>query len=199
MRRILGPDSVPPGCVVDHELNAIPSPMPHAMVTITPPDSHHFRAAQGWLELGLPREAIAEWDRLSAATRRLPSALDLRWRISAALADWDQGVALGEQLIALAPASADGWLRRSYALRRSAQGGLQSAWEALRPAADQFPEEETIAYNLACYATQLGRVDEGWEWFLRALVVSTNTANVRRLGLSDDDLRPLWERIKGLR
>lgn len=176
-----------------------PHPTTVAPVTITPPDSHHFRAAEGWLEFGLPNDAATEWERLSPTTRRLPSAIDLRWRIAAALGNWDHGVELGEQLISLAPQCADGWLRRAYALRRSPQGNLHRAWDALRPAADQFPEEETIAYNLACYATQLGRLDEGWEWFLRALAISTNSANVRRLGLGDDDLRPLWERIRGLR
>lgn len=169
------------------------------MAIIAPPDSHFFRAAEGWLEFGLPHEAVAEWDRLSLATRRHPLALDLRWRISAALLEWDQGVELGEQLIALAPESAEGWLRLAFALRRSSRGGLQRAWDALRPAADQFPEEETIAYNLACYATQLGRLDEGWEWFLRALVISANSAVMRRLGLEDNDLQPLWDRIRGLR
>ena len=87
----------------------------------------------------------------------------------------------------------------TFALRRATGGGLQRAWEALRSAADQFPEEETIAYNLACYATQLGRLDEGWEWFLRALVVTSNSANLKRVGLEDGDLEPLWHRIRGLR
>lgn len=169
------------------------------MAILAPPDSHHYRAAEGWLEFGLPREAAAEWDQLTPESRRLPLAVDLRWRISAALLDWDHGVALGEQLVALDPESAGGWLRLSFALRRSTAGGLQRAWEALRPAADQFPEEETVAYNLACYATQLGRLDEGWEWFLRALVITSNSAGLRRLGLSDSDLEPLWDRIRGLR
>ncbi len=166
---------------------------------IAPPDSHHYRAAEGWLELGLPEEALTEWNHLTAAARRIPLALDLRWRISAELRDWENGVELGEQLIALAPESAGGWLRLSFALRRSAAGGLQRAWDALRPAADQFPEEETIAFNLACYATQLGRLDEGWEWFLRALVITSNSAALRRLGLNDPDMEPLWARIRGLR
>lgn len=169
------------------------------MAIIAPPDTHYYRAAEGWLEFGLPQEAVAEWDRLSIAARRIPVVLDLRWRISAALQEWDHGVELGEQLVALDPQSAGGWLRLSFALRRATGGGLQRAWEALRPAADQFPEEETIAYNLACYATQLGRLDEGWEWFLRALVVTSNSANLKRVGLEDVDLEPLWQRIRGLR
>jgi tetratricopeptide (TPR) repeat protein len=169
------------------------------MAILAPPDSHHYRAAEGWLEFGLPQEAAAEWSQLTPEARRLPLAVDLRWQISAALLDWDHGVQLGEQLVALAPESAGGWLRLSFALRRSKGGGLQRAWEALRPAADQFPEEETVAYNLACYATQLGRLDEGWEWFLRALVITSNSAGLRRLGLSDSDLEPLWDRIRGLR
>lgn len=169
------------------------------MAKLAPPDTHHYSAAEGWLELGLPKDASEEWNRLSPAARLHPAALELRWRICIELQDWDRGVEIGDELIVLLPDSAAGWLHRAYAMRRATRGGLQNAWDALHPAADKFPQDETVAYNLSCYATQLGRLDEGWEWFLRALMISKDSGRVRRFGLRDDDLRPLWERIRGLK
>ncbi len=169
------------------------------MSLLDPPDRHHLLAAEGWCELGNPAEAELEWDRLSEKAQAHPAALELRWQILSRLEDWERAVGAAEQLITCAPHVCSGWLHRAYALRRAASGGLKRAWDALHPAAEQFPEEEVVAYNLACYATQMGRADEGWEWFLRALQISSSTADLRKMALKDDDLRPLWERIRGLR
>jgi hypothetical protein len=74
-------------------------------------------------------------------------------------------------------------------------GGLPQAWELLRPAHDRFPDEFLIAYNLACYAAQMGRIDEAWEWLGRASA-NNRRAAVRALALRDDDLRELWPRLQ---
>lgn len=166
------------------------------MQPLEPPDNHHLAAAEGWLELGDPREAATEWNRLAPGARHHPAALELRWQILARLEHWPQAVLAADELVALEPESPAGWLHRAYALRRSPAGGLQQAWEALHPAADLFPEEPIVAYNLACYATQLGQLDDGWEWFLRALQIAPDTRAVRRMALADEDLKPLWDRIR---
>jgi tetratricopeptide (TPR) repeat protein len=153
----------------------------------------------GWFELGNPAEAAAEWDRLSPDARQHPHALEVRWQILRSLGEWDTAVDLAEDMVARTPDSCAGWLHRAYALRRASQGGLEKAWAALYPAAEKFPEEDIVAYNLACYATQMGRLDEGWEWFLRALQISSDPPRVRQMALRDDDLQPLWERVRGLR
>ncbi|MDW8309781.1 MAG: hypothetical protein RMK20_10450, partial [Verrucomicrobiales bacterium] len=95
------------------------------------------------------------------------------------------------------PDRPNGWLHRAYALRRATGGGLERAWEALRPAADRFPREPIIPYNLACYACQMGRLDEARQWFVRALRVG-DRATLKDMALHDDDLRPLWNEISGL-
>lgn len=168
------------------------------MQPLQPPDPHFLSAADGWLGLGNAREALSEWDRLSQEGRRHPAALEIRWRIFAHLADWDQALEVAENLVATAPEHCAGWLHRAYALRRASQGGLEQAWDALHPAADKFPEEDVIAYNLACYATQLGRPDEGWEWYLRAVQISGDGKRVQAMALRDDDLKPLWDRIRAM-
>lgn len=168
------------------------------MEPLEPFDAHSLSAAEGWLELGNLTEANREWDRLSAEARRHPAALEVRWQLMARIGDWDEAVQVAESLVNRVPDVSVGWLHRAYALRRATYGGLEQAWQSLHPAADRFPEEEIIAYNLACYATQLGRMDDGWEWYLRASQISSDARRTRRMALLDDDLKPLWDRIRGL-
>ncbi len=163
---------------------------------LEPPDTHYLSAAEGWLELGNPDEALAELARLSPAHHSHPVALAIRFQILAERQQWDPARAIAEELVQADPENAAGWLHRSYATRRASTGGLLQAWEILHPAAELFPENVLVAFNLACYATQLGRLDEGWEWFLRASQISKDPAATRRMALADEDLRPLWERIR---
>ena len=88
-------------------------------------------------------------------------------------------------------------MHRAYALRRAKEGGLQAAWSALLPAIDKFPAEPTIPYNLACYACQMGQVDEARQWLKRAMKIGGNK-KVKIRALNDEDLEPLWEEIKRL-
>lgn len=189
--------AMPPESPADPPEPPIPSPSP-GLAPIAPPDSHYLVAVEGWLELGNPREAAAEWERLSPEGRRHPAALERRWQILARLEAWDAAVETAIHLTAAVPHLAAGWLHHAYALRRATHGGLPAAWEVLHAAAERFPDEDVVAYNLACYATQLGRPDEGWEWFLRALQISENAGTVRHMGLHDPDLEKLWSRIRGL-
>ncbi len=162
-----------------------------------PPDSFYFQAALGWLELGRPQDAVAELDRLAAEYQQLSEVLKVRWAAAAALRDWDEALRLAEELLARSPDQAQHWLHRAYALRRARSGGLEQAWEALRPAADKFPNEPIIAYNLACYACQMGRLAEARQWLARALEVGDRTELIQ-MALRDSDLQPLWEEIRRL-
>jgi tetratricopeptide (TPR) repeat protein len=161
------------------------------MSMLQPPDCHHLSAAIGWLELGNPPEARLELERLSPESRGRPDALEVDWLICAERGDWDHGLAAAERLIRADPQRANGWLHRSYALRRVAGGGLQAAWEALLPAHEKFPHEPIIAYNLSCYACQLGKLEAARTWLRRALAVG-GVESVKGMASRDADLQPLW-------
>jgi len=165
------------------------------MQRIEPPESHCISAALGWLELGLPAEAATELDRLPAVLQRHPDVLEIRWAIAVALQRWDDGLQAAAALLEVAPDRPTGWLHRAYALRRVPQGGLPQAWQALLPAAEKFPAEMLIPYNLACYACQLQRLDEARDWLRRALKLG-QPEQVKALALGDKDLEPLWEEIR---
>jgi hypothetical protein len=67
-------------------------------------------------------------------------------------------VEIGEALVKTAPARPDSWIHRSYAqheLKRT-----EEASDLLLPAAHLFPGHWQIVYNLACYASRLGNLDE---------------------------------------
>jgi len=52
-----------------------------------------------------------------------------------------------------------------------------------------------IAFNLACYASVTGRIEDAKERLRNAIELDKN---VRILALDDEDLRPLWDWIAGL-
>jgi len=164
------------------------------MQTLDVPDTHHLSFAIGWMELGNTHEAQSELARLTPAAANHPDALEVRWSLAAAEKDWRTAVQLAEKLLELDPKRASGWLHRAYALRRVAGGGLNAAWEALLPAAQKFPKEPTIPYNLACYACQVGKLEEARQWLLRARSVG-DCARIKHMALADDDLKPFWSEV----
>lgn len=166
------------------------------MKTLPHPDNLRFEAAQGWLLLGDAASACEELAQFSPTVRDEPEVLELEWAIHTRAQAWAEAVRVAERLIEVAPQRAFGWIHRAYALRRVEGGGLEQAWEALRPACDKFPKQLLIPYNLACYAAQMGRPDDAWEWLQRAFAIADKKETVRRMALADADLEPLWPRLR---
>ena len=164
------------------------------MKKLEPPDSHYLNAAIGWLELGLRAEAKQELRQISQEQEGHPDVMEAWWRIEAEEKNWDAALEVARKLLARAPERAEGWLHRAYALRRASGGGLEKAWDALKPAEEKFKEEPIIPYNLACYACQMGQLNEARAWLKRALEIGGKQA-VKKMALSDPDLKPLWDEI----
>lgn len=165
-----------------------------ATLPLEPPDSHLVRAAEGWVELGLPNEAEIELSQLSSGAKAHPQVLHALWGLHAHRKEWGLAHTVAESLVQAAPDEVMGWVHRAYAARRMDGGGLQLAWDALRPAVEQFPDETIIPYNLACYACQLGDSTEAQQW-LRKAIARGERDEIKRLALSDPDLVALREEI----
>lgn len=162
------------------------------MAEFPSPDLHHLRAAEGWLELGNHVEALTELDQVSPAHQDCLEALGLRWSIFARFKRWEECVLLAAQIIAVAPDNVFGWIHRSFALHELRR--TQEACDLLRPAAKQFPRNETIPYNLACYECQLGRLPEARKWLKKAMARS-DPEEIKLQALADADLQPMWPEI----
>ncbi len=135
------------------------------MKPLPAPDSHHLRAAEGWLGLGNHLEANEELERITPQLRVHPDVLEIRWYIYAKETKWDACVDIAGAIIKLDPNRSDAWIHRSFALHELKR--TQEAFDQLLPVADRFPKVWTIPYNLACYCAQLGRLDECQTWFNR--------------------------------
>ncbi len=159
------------------------------------PDKHYVRAAEGWLDLGDSAEAARELRLVSAAAGGHPDVLELRWRLYAIRRQWDAALDIAVAVTQSAPDLPVGWIHQSYCLHELNR--TEEAWELLRPLADQFPEDVTIAYNLACYACQLGDLGQARNWIQRAIKLRGRN-EICRLALLDPDLamiRPYLETL----
>lgn len=161
------------------------------------PDNHHLNAAIGWLTLGNTAEARADFERLAPKHRALPEALAVEWQLLAVERRWTDAAKVADDWVEAAPGRPEAWIQRSFALH---EGRLtQAAWEKLLPAATLFPQINTIAYNLACYACQLGNLDAARRW-LRRSMLSIKDKSERRIWNSaaqqDSDLEALWAEIR---
>jgi Flp pilus assembly protein TadD len=165
------------------------------MQSLEAPDIHYYRAAVGWLELGVPAEARAELDLIPRALQQHPDVLEVRWLIASSEQRWDDALQYARSLLHAAPERSSGWLHQAYALRRAPKGNLQQAWEALLPAFTKFPTEPTIAYNLSCYACQMENLDGARAWLKRAAALGRKD-EIKSMALTDPDLRPLWAEIR---
>ena len=172
------------------------------MESLGPPDSVHLRAAEGWLGLGDHESASQELESISAEFQIHPEVLATRYCVSAARKDWGACVEVGQRLVEQEPNQSFGWINRSYAIRRAPGGSVQSAYDALLPAAERCEDLEQVSFNLACYACQLGRLEEAREWLAKAFDAAAHRGRLKRReqeALADADLQPLWNEIRNAR
>lgn len=151
-------------------------------------DERSLRAAEGWLELGDWRSAHDELDQVSTESRNHPTVLNLRWSIHACAKDWTACVEVGSALKKLAPELEEAWIHHAYALHELKR--TQEAWDSLLPAAARFPSAPTVFYNLACYACQLGQLNEARALLEKAFELGDGDL-MRLDAMSDPDLAPL--------
>ena len=118
----------------------------------------------------------------------------MRWFIYAKAEKWDLAGDVAEILRNGDPNETSWWLNLAYATRRRAGAGLVAAKTILEEAQKRFPKEPTIAYNLACYACQLGDLKAAWALLEKAFAVG-DAKNLKLMALDDPDLQPIWSEI----
>jgi len=161
------------------------------------PDSHYLLASLGWYELGNCAEAKSELEQIRPDYRGHPDVLEMKWLLCAGEQDWAAGLEIARALEEAAPERSSGWLHQAYALRRVKEGGLEQAMSCLLPAAEKFPKEPIIPFNLSCYACQMGEFEQARVWLELAVQIG-DKAQIKQLALADPDLAPLREEIRKL-
>ena len=107
---------------------------------------------------------------------------------------WDMAAAVASHLVKVEPENAAWWISLAYSVRRTES--VEKAEAILLRAQAIHPKVAMIAFNLACYASVTGRMEEAKERLQHAIELDKG---IRGLALDDEDLKPLWDWIGGLK
>ena len=165
------------------------------MKPLDPPDSHHLSAAMGWLGLGNVAEAGVEMENIAPQYRSHPHVLAVQFDIYAQAGKWNEATEIAGTLAQQEPQHPGTWISLAYATRRKNGGGIPQARAILIQAQRTFPEEQIIAYNLACYDCQLGNLDAAKAWLDKACTLG-DAGKIKHMALQDMDLEPLWADLR---
>lgn len=162
----------------------------------TPPLEHpnnlHLSAAQGWIELGNSLEASSELAKIPIALRDHPEVLQVRWNVEMHARRLQDALETARVLHRISPSQPAAWIHQAFTLHELKR--TREAWEALLPAAGLFPAEWLVCYNLACYACQLGWIEEAKRWLMQS-IERGDPIEINGLAAKDPDLKPLVGRI----
>jgi Flp pilus assembly protein TadD len=103
---------------------------------------------------------------------------------------WHMAATVARHLVKADPENPAAWINLAYAVRRAENIGAAEA--ILLKARALHPKSALIAFNLACYASVAGHMEEAKARLQDAIDLDKD---IRRLALDDEDLRPLWDWI----
>ena len=140
----------------------------------------------GYLDLGMFVEADEELENLPVEVKNLPAVLHARLALLVEMAQWKKGVTLGRKAIKLHPEEFEFYFKTAYCLHELKQ--TDKAKATLAGAPEEIREEALYCYNLACYETQLGHLEEAKQ-LLKACF--KKDPRFREESQDDPDLEPL--------
>ena len=115
-------------------------------------------AAQGYMELEMPEEALAELDDLPADEQELEDVLQMRLFILLRGRIWGPALEVCAQLRETYPDCSTGYIHGAFCLHEL--GRTAEAKEVLLSGPPSLAKEATYFYNLGCYDAVLGNLEE---------------------------------------
>ena len=150
--------------------------------------------ASGYMELGMLDEAAKALEEITPEDKSRKEVSGIRLDLYMAAKKWHLAATMAKRLLETQPENAGVWVNLAYSLRRSES--LQEAEAVLLRGQALHPNHALIAYNLACYASVGGRVEEAKGRLRDAFKLDRS---IRAMALEDPDLRPLRDWIARLK
>jgi Flp pilus assembly protein TadD len=148
-----------------------------------------MRSALGWLELGLPEEALSELSSLSARDRMRRHALELRLIAEMESHRWNAAADTGRLLCLKEPKEARFFIHAAYCLHETGDTLAARDWLLRGPAT--LIEDPLFHYNIACYLAVLGDRKRAESHLERAFEMD---ASLRVSAQEDTDLAELHKK-----
>ena len=157
---------------------------------MTPESEKIVLAAQGFLELGLPEEALAELEEIPISERSEVEVLEVEVVAFLNQQLWPEALETARQLCEAEPEKASGFIHVAYCLHETGQ--TQEARETLLNGPESLRSEATFYYNLGCYAARLEEFDEARQLLEKAFEMDNR---LRETAKKDPDLSELRDSL----
>lgn len=157
-------------------------PKPHS------PDTHRaLEAADGYLFLGMPTEALQEFGSIPGTERRNAPVMLAEIRVLLHLKNWKHAEKLSAKGGNLHPDEDEFTVQRVFALHQLEKG--DEAFRVLLSAPEWIRRTGILHYNLACYEARLGDLKAARRCMDAAIEI--NSA-IKKNARTDPDLAALW-------
>jgi Flp pilus assembly protein TadD len=153
----------------------------------------HVLASSGYLELGMFDDAAIVLEEIAPEDKTRNEVLGARMNLYMAAKKWEMAAAVASHLVKVEPENEGWWINLAYSIRRSE--GVEKAETILLRAQAIHPKVAMIAFNLACYASVRGRLEEAKRRLRGAIALDKD---IRELAIDDEDLKPLWDWVADL-
>jgi predicted Zn-dependent protease len=144
-------------------------------------------AAQGYCELGMFEDALAELAALPRDEQQHPATVEMRLIVFMQAKKWKDALAAGRRLTQIAPDKNTGYIHSAFCLHELGQ--TEAARKLLLSGPESLHKEPVFHYNLACYECCLGHHEEARQHLERSIQLDKK---FRDYAKTDPDLAPLW-------
>jgi tetratricopeptide (TPR) repeat protein len=146
-----------------------------------------LHAADGYLYLGMPEEALGELHAVPVPEQCDPSVLLAKVRVLLHLKRWDEAESLSLLGNSQHPNEEEFTVQRAFALHQLNKG--EQAIEVLLSAPEWIRRTGILHYNLACYEARLGDLSTARQCIKAAIQLN---AAMKKNARVDPDLQGLW-------
>lgn len=155
------------------------------------PTSTRLSYANGYLDLGMIKAARDELEQINQDEQHHEAVLAMKTRLHLERKAWKHMEATSKELSQRSPNLAVGWVHWAYALRE--MNRHQEAKKIALSGLEHHPEEAVLWFNLACYCSLLGEVEDASKHLDKAISLDKD---FEKSSVDDPDLNNLWNWIK---
>ncbi len=147
-------------------------------------------AAQGYLELGMVDEALAELSFLQELKIHDPEIVELRLHILMQGQRWHAALATAEELLRVTPNAVPAYIHGAFALHEL--GRTREARDLLLKGPPDLRNDPTFHYNIGCYEAVLGNRNSAMQSLRKSFALDET---YRDFAIQDPDLESIREDI----
>jgi tetratricopeptide (TPR) repeat protein len=143
-------------------------------------------AAQGYLELGMVEEALAELSGVKSLEAGDPDLVELRLHIMMHGERWSEALVVAEELLRLNPSALPAYIHGAFALHEL--GRTAEARDLLLRGPEILRKDPTYHYNIGCYEAVLGNSESAKQSLERSFALDET---YRDFAKKDPDLKAI--------